>query len=40
MTPELMDALARNGVRSVKVVPDDEYVSIMFDKWLQEMSGK
>lgn len=40
MTLGLLDALTRNGVRRVNVVPDDEYQSDLFDKWLQEQFPK
>lgn len=38
MTPEFIDALSRNGIRSVNVVPDDEYENALaqgFGAWLQ-----
>jgi len=37
VTPELMDALAKNGIRSINVIPDDEYESYIFEQYLKNL---
>lgn len=37
MTPEFMMALAEKGIRNVQVVPDEEYETVMFEKYLQSL---
>lgn len=40
ITVGMMDRLAKQGVRSISVVPDDEYGEVVFDKWLMSQRGK
>lgn len=39
VTPELVSALAAKGIRSINVVPDEDYESVLFEQWLNEISG-
>ena len=39
VTVELLDAMAKKGIRHINVVPDEEYEAVMMEKWLSEMKG-
>lgn len=40
MTTDLLDKLASAGIRSIKIVPDEEYEAAMFAQYLESLKSE
>lgn len=40
ITPQLMDTLAKHGIRTINTVPDDEYEEYMFKEYLKSLRNQ